>query len=98
MRRFFDFIFPALVSPENVEKVRQINHRRSQLEKLSDHELKILGKRTQDLLETIAVTAVVVARVLGLVMFDVQLQGSLAMAEGRIAEMQTGEGKTIAAV
>jgi preprotein translocase subunit SecA len=31
-------------------------------------------------------------------MFDVQLQGSLAMADGRIAEMQTGEGKTLAAV
>ena len=31
-------------------------------------------------------------------MFDVQLQGALAMAKGRIAEMQTGEGKTLAAV
>ncbi len=40
----------------------------------------------------------VAARVLGLEMFDVQLQGALAMANGRIAEMQTGEGKTLAAV
>src|SRR5437879_4945790 len=31
-------------------------------------------------------------------MFDVQLQGALALANGRIAEMQTGEGKTLAAV
>jgi len=31
-------------------------------------------------------------------MFDVQLQGALALTEGRIAEMQTGEGKTLAAV
>jgi preprotein translocase subunit SecA len=31
-------------------------------------------------------------------MFDVQLQGALALAKGRIAEMQTGEGKTLAAV
>ena len=31
-------------------------------------------------------------------MFNVQLQGTLALAEGRIAEMQTGEGKTLAAV
>ena len=31
-------------------------------------------------------------------MFDVQLQGALALAAGRIAEMQTGEGKTLAAV
>jgi preprotein translocase subunit SecA len=35
---------------------------------------------------------------LGLELFDVQLQGSLALADGRIAEMQTGEGKTLAAV
>jgi preprotein translocase subunit SecA len=31
-------------------------------------------------------------------MFDVQLQGALALASGKIAEMQTGEGKTLAAV
>jgi preprotein translocase subunit SecA len=46
----------------------------------------------------VAVAAVVAARLLGLVMFDVQLQGALALAEGKIAEMQTGEGKTLAAV
>jgi preprotein translocase subunit SecA len=31
-------------------------------------------------------------------MFDVQLRGALALARGSIAEMQTGEGKTLAAV
>jgi preprotein translocase subunit SecA len=31
-------------------------------------------------------------------MFDVQLSGALALASGKIAEMQTGEGKTLAAV
>ena len=35
---------------------------------------------------------------LGLKMFDVQLQGALALTAGKIAEMQTGEGKTLAAV
>ena len=45
-----------------------------------------------------AVTAVVVSRVLGLQMFDAQLEGALALAHGRIVEMQTGEGKTLAAV
>ena len=29
-------------------------------------------------------------------MFDVQLQGALALGRGRVAEMQTGEGKTLA--
>ena len=31
-------------------------------------------------------------------MFDVQLSGALALAHGHVAEMQTGEGKTLAAV
>ena len=31
-------------------------------------------------------------------MFDAQLEGALALAHGRIVEMQTGEGKTLAAV
>jgi preprotein translocase subunit SecA len=31
-------------------------------------------------------------------MFDVQVRGALALANGKIAEMQTGEGKTLAAV
>src|SRR4030095_4476728 len=43
-------------------------------------------------------TAVVASRVLGLQMFDAQLEGALALAHGRIVEMQTGEGKTLAAV
>ena len=38
------------------------------------------------------------SRVLGLELFDVQLQAALALADGKIVEMQTGEGKTVAAV
>ena len=48
------------------------------------------------LLDAIAIVAVAAERVLGLRMFDVQLQGALSLARGRIAEMQTGEGKTLA--
>ena len=75
-----------------------INQRRGELAKLSDNELKAVGERARDLLEIVAVTAVVAARVLGLVMFDVQLRGTLGLAHGKIVEMQTGEGKTLAAV
>ena len=78
--------------------IDRMNQRRGELAALSDNELKAAGARTHDLLEIVAVTAVVAARVLGLVMFDVQLQGALALASGKIAEMQTGEGKTLAAV
>lgn len=37
-------------------------------------------------------------RVLGQRHFDVQLMGGLALHEGRLAEMATGEGKTLAAM
>ena len=50
----------------------------------------------KDLLEAIAIVCVVASRVLQLEMFDVQLQGALGLARGRIVEMQTGEGKTLA--
>src|SRR6185503_15861594 len=43
-------------------------------------------------------TAVVAERLLGLRMFDVQILGAIALSRGEIAEMQTGEGKTLAAV
>ena len=51
-----------------------------------------------DIAETFALAAVIAERVLGLRMFDVQLQGALALQRGDVAEMQTGEGKTLAAV
>src|SRR6202008_495955 len=78
--------------------VHEINDRKNQLAGVSDETLREFGQRSKDLVETLAVTAVIAARVLGLTMFDVQLQGAVALAEGKIAEMQTGEGKTLAAV
>ncbi len=86
---------PASKSSADIEF---LNQRRKELAALSDDELKSHARSTTDRLETIASAAVVAGRVLGLEMFDVQLQGALALTEGRIAEMQTGEGKTLAAV
>jgi preprotein translocase subunit SecA len=84
---------------ERVEsKIPLVNQRRAELAKLNDDELKSAGRLATELLEVVAITAVVAARVLQLDMFDVQLQGALALAAGKIAEMQTGEGKTLAAV
>jgi preprotein translocase subunit SecA len=65
---------------------------------LGDDELRAASRTASSLPEVVAITAVVAGRVLGLQMFDVQLQGALALTAGRIAEMQTGEGKTLAAV
>jgi preprotein translocase subunit SecA len=96
LQRLFQFLFPD--SARTYPEIEPINQRRRELAGVSDEELKAAGRRATSLLEVVAVAAVVAARVLGLEMFDVQLQGALAMAKGRIAEMQTGEGKTLAAV
>ena len=40
----------------------------------------------------------VALRTLGLRLFDEQMIAGIALHEGHIAEMQTGEGKTLAAV
>jgi preprotein translocase subunit SecA len=45
--------------------------------------------------ESFALTTEALRRVSGKVYYDVQLQGGLVLATGSIAEMQTGEGKTI---
>lgn len=96
MREWLRSVFSHSQSSEDL--VRLINRRRSEFANASDETLREVAKRSTELLETLAVTAVVAARTLDLVMFDVQLQGAVALAQGKIAEMQTGEGKTLAAV
>ena len=78
--------------------IKEINSRRAELARFNDNELRIAADRSKDLLPWMAIAAVIASRVLGQQMFDVQLQGALALARGSIAEMQTGEGKTLAAV
>ena len=95
MHRLFANLF-RLVSVEN--EIQAINARRQILAGADDATLKAAAKQSRSLIETVAVTAVAAERVLGLRMFDVQLHGALALAKGRIAEMQTGEGKTLASV
>src|SRR5215472_1948245 len=79
-------------------QIQQIHQYRARVSKLDDPSLQAAFAAAADLPEAIAVVAEAAWRVLRLEMFDVQLQGALAMAERRIAEMQTGEGKTLAAV
>jgi preprotein translocase subunit SecA len=75
-----------------------INSHRAALDRLSDADLKTVDWRALPLADVIALVAVVADRVLGVRMFDVQLQGALALTAGKVVEMQTGEGKTLAAV
>ena len=78
--------------------VQQIEKMRAEFARLSDAELRAAASKTDILPAWIALAAIAASRVLGQDMFDVQLRGALALARGSIAEMQTGEGKTLAAV
>lgn len=88
-----------------VEKINQIHQ---ELISNSDEELKILANdlKIQALnqglnsikLPFYALVKEICTRKLGLTPYDVQLIGALAMNEGKLIEMQTGEGKTLAAV
>jgi preprotein translocase subunit SecA len=96
MRRFLQSIFAG--SRRDDSDIRRINALRVEYGRLSDTQLRVIALQAKEFLTLIAVTAAVASRVLGQDMFDVQLRGTLALARGSIAEMQTGEGKTLAAV
>jgi preprotein translocase subunit SecA len=97
MREWWRSLFAprAEPAPREIDEVRTL---RDGFEHLDDESLKHAARSATRVPEIVAVTAVVASRVLGLHMFDPQLEGALAMAHGRIVEMQTGEGKTLAAV
>ncbi|HVW87654.1 MAG TPA: hypothetical protein VHB50_23365, partial [Bryobacteraceae bacterium] len=96
MRRFIRALFSRTSAEQDA--VAAINRLRLQWAASSEEELRSICLESHDLNEVIAVTAVTAERALGLRMFDVQLAGALALASGQIAEMQTGEGKTLTAV
>ena len=88
--------------------VNKINSLEPEMEKLTDHELKEKteyfkkqlseGKKLDDILpEAFAVVREASKRALGMRHFDVQLIGGIILHQGRIAEMKTGEGKTLVA-
>ena len=88
--------------------VKKINDLEPEISKLTDKELKektnefkerIKNGETLDsiLPEAFAVTREASKRVLGMRHFDVQLIGGIILHQGRIAEMKTGEGKTLVA-
>ncbi|MDO8470400.1 MAG: preprotein translocase subunit SecA [bacterium] len=88
--------------------VVEINEKEKDVGSLSDQELKektqILkdhlaqGETLQDLLsEAFALAREAAKRTLGQRHFDVQLMGGIALHEGKVAEMKTGEGKTLVA-
>ena len=75
----------------------RIEEREPALEDLSDKELTAAAREAEDLVEICAVGREAARRALGERPYDVQLLGVLAMLDGHVAEMATGEGKTLAA-
>ena len=89
-------------------KCDAINKLEPAMQALSDEELKAKtqefrdriakGTTTDELLpEAFAVVREASVRVLGMRHFDVQLIGAMVLNDGKIAEMRTGEGKTLTA-
>jgi preprotein translocase subunit SecA len=89
-------------------RVAQINALEPEFEKKSDDELLAMtaalkerrrnGETLNDLLpEAFATVREAAKRTLGQRHFDVQLTGGMILHEGKIAEMKTGEGKTLVA-
>src|SRR5947207_14764992 len=90
------------------QRVDRINAYEPEMELLTDEELREeadrLRERARDgeplddlLYETFALTREASKRTLGLRHFDVQLIGGMVLHDGAIAEMKTGEGKTLTA-
>ncbi|MDR1840612.1 MAG: preprotein translocase subunit SecA [Holophagales bacterium] len=89
-------------------KVELVNALEGEIQVLSDAELKAktpyfrerlsAGETLEDILpEAFAVAREASLRVLKMRHFDVQLIGGMALHEGKVAEMRTGEGKTLTA-
>src|ERR1035437_3257020 len=94
MRGFLrSLFFPPTAAAHQIPAIRQ---RERELRALDDHRLRAAFRDSTDVLDTVAIVSVAASRVLQLEMFDVQLQVALALTRGRIVEMQTGEGKTLA--
>ena len=89
--------------------VNKINNLESKYQALNDDELKAAFAELKDsvskdeksledvLVDSFAITREASVRTLKMRHFDVQLIGGVVLHEGRIAEMKTGEGKTLVA-
>ena len=88
--------------------LKEVNSLEEKIKQLSDEELQAQtpklrskiesGATLSDILpEAFATVREASRRVLGMRPYDVQILGGIVLSEGKIAEMKTGEGKTLAA-
>ncbi|MGC9351326.1 MAG: preprotein translocase subunit SecA, partial [Sulfurovum sp.] len=92
-----------------LKKVTQINALEAEYEQLDDEALKAAfntlkqsvqsGEKSLDdvLFDSFAITREAAKRVLNMRHYDVQMVGGMVLNDGNIAEMKTGEGKTLVA-
>ena len=112
IRTVIDKIF-GTKSERDLKKIQHYvddaNKLSAEFEKLSDDQLKAKTQEFKDRLdkgetldqllpEAFAVVREAAKRVIGLRPYDVQLLGGIVLHQGKIAEMGTGEGKTLVAV
>ena len=101
-------IFQKLFSSANQRRikaydkvVKKINALEEETKKLSEEEFKNItlneNEDSNDLIKIFAAVREASQRTLGLRHFDCQLVGGLVLNDGNIAEMKTGEGKTLVA-
>ena len=106
-RKFFGSVNDRIVKA-HLREVARINALEPEIEALSDADLKARtdtlrrraagGESLDDLrVEAFATVREAARRTLGQRHFDVQLVGGMVLHDGRIAEMKTGEGKTLVA-
>ena len=107
LERFFGSANDRRVRPMQ-KRVAQINALEPKFQAMPDDELRAMtpafrerltkGETLEDILpEAFAVVREAAQRTLGQRHFDTQLMGGIVLHEGRIAEMKTGEGKTLVA-
>ncbi|RLE40418.1 preprotein translocase subunit SecA, partial [Candidatus Acetothermia bacterium] len=111
MKRGIDFLF-GQTNAQQIKRLRRLVEEINALEKdvssLSDEALRQKGEefrtraaegvpREELRPEVFAVVREVAKRTVGMRPFDVQLMGAIVLDERKIAEMQTGEGKTLVA-
>ncbi len=91
-----------------MEIVCEVNALEDRFSRLSDADLKKYSEKLREevrsggnlddlLVEAYALVREVGKRTIGLRMFDVQIMGGIVLHQGKVAEMKTGEGKTLVA-
>lgn len=108
LNKLFDHNSKFVTKNKNI--VKKINDLEIEIKKLSNDELKAKTLEFKELIsskkktiadilpEAFAVAREASIRTLNQRHFDVQLFGGIALSESKIAEMRTGEGKTLTAV